>query len=503
MNTRQIVKNAASNYSRMVTQIAVTLILTPLMLNRLGAELYGVWALTYAVAGYFEIAEFGITSATVRYVALHRAKQDWDALNKTISTTLVWYLGISAAVVAGSWVLAALAPRLFHLAPQNLFAFRVLLVNVGLIAAIGFGCTLPVQCVIAAQRQDALNLCHLINLLLTSIATFAVLIVNAQILLLALIQLFSAAATLIYSVVLARKFLPQAQFVPRLWKEYVRPLGEYAGFAVLITLGSRLIYYSDSLVVGACLTVSAVAEFNIVQKLVEMLRRLVNAGVTVLGAFAGEQAALDNRAGLARLWRMGTLWALLISLPIVTAFGLFGESILHFWVGGEHRAAALALAWFGVGHLFDLAQSGAQQILMNAGQHRVLGLLTLAEGVANLALSLLLVGSFGIVGVAMGTTIPLLARTLLFYPLFMPRVTDLPLSHYVRTAVLPPVCASLPAIALLTWGRFGLPAVSKTNLLGLALGCCLLSAVAAFFLCLTKEQRARLQAKVFGGHSSV
>jgi O-antigen/teichoic acid export membrane protein len=492
MNTRQIVKNAAANYSHMAAQVAATLLLTPLMLNRLGAELYGVWALTYAVVGYFEMAELGVTSATVRYVAEYRAKQDWNALNKTISTTLIWYLSIAGLAVAGSLVLAATLPHFFVLAPENVAAFRVLLVNVGLMVAIGFACTLPVQCVIAAQRQDVLNVCHLAVVLTTTAASWAVLKFAPSVFLLALIQVLGATATLIYSVVLARRFLPQARFVPHWWREYARPLGEYAGYAVLITLGSRLIYYSDSVVVGACLTVAAVAEFHVVQKLVEMMRRLVNTGVSVLGTFAGEQVALENRAELARLWRGGTMWALLISLPIATGFALFGGLVLRLWVGGEYRQAALALAWFGVGHLFDLAQSAAWQILMNAGRHRVLGLLTLAEGIANLTLSLVLVRVYGIVGVAMGTTIPLLARTLLFYPLMMPRVTDLPLRDYVRLAVMPPFLASLPAIGLMTFAAHWLAIDSLAKLGGLAAACAVLSAISAFFICLNGEQRARL-----------
>ena len=92
MNTRQILKNAASNYGRMVVGIVTTLLLTLLVLHKLGAEAYGLWTLTLAVAGYFSLVDLGITGAAIRYITQYRALQDWPNLNKTIGSTLFCYI---------------------------------------------------------------------------------------------------------------------------------------------------------------------------------------------------------------------------------------------------------------------------------------------------------------------------------------------------------------------------------------------------------------------------
>lgn len=106
-------------------------------------------------------------------------------------------------------------------------------------------------------------------------------------------------------------------------------------------------------------------------------------------------------------------------------------------------------AWLTVGHIVDLAQTGGQGVLMNSGHQRALALITSLEAVANLVLSIALIAPLGVVGVAVGTTIPMLVRGGLVYPVFASRKLGLPLAQYLRTAVMPALALTAPAVGLI------------------------------------------------------
>ena len=496
MDTRQLLRNAASNYGRMAISMVIALLMTPLVLHKLGVEGYGLWALSLTIAGYFSLTDLGVTSAAIRYISHYRALQDWEGLNRTIGATLIFYIGMSVVSLAIGVAVAFLAPHLFHVSPANALVLRLLVFNIGLGAALGFFTVLPVQCVIAAQRLDALNLWQLGVQLLTTALTLAGLWVGFGVLFLSVLQLLSMVFNGLIGYVLSRRYLPQAHFRPRWDKSQGKMLVSFASLAALISIAGRVIYYTDTLVIATFLSVAAVAAYAIALKFVEMMRGLVGAGMGALGTFVSEQNALDNKTALAQMWSEGTKWSLVITLPATAFLALLGPEVITAWVGPAYAYAGLVMAWLAIGQVFDQAQSSAFQVLMNTGRHKILGLLMLAEGVCNLTLSIWLIHVYGILGVAIGTALPLIVRCVFFYPAFMPRVTGLRLADYVRQAALPPVLATTPALVAVILYKFLDVHHSKPALLGLGTIVVTFTAVAAYQFCLGKDNRTTLKAAV-------
>jgi O-antigen/teichoic acid export membrane protein len=390
------------------------------------------------------------------------------------------------------------APHLFTVSSGNITTLRLLIVNVGLVSVVGFLSVLPIQCVIAAQRQDALNFWSTLIQVLTALLTALGLMLGAGILLLAGLQLLSGVLNGVVGYVLSRRYLPQAHFYPRWDREQGKLLSSFAGLATLIALASRVIYNTDTLVIATFISAAAAGSYFLALKAVEIMRGLVNAAAGVLGTFVSEQNALGNQNALGIIWSQGTKCSLLVTLPVSGVLVFLGPEILRAWLGGTKPVAtvALAMGWLAVGQVFDLAQSTAYHVLMNSGKHKVLALLMICEAGVNLALSIILIRFMGIVGVAIGTSIPLIVRGLFFYPLYMPRVTGFPLRQYVREAVLPPLCSSLPAIALAALCKYGGFPISRGSLPALGLGIAAVTIASAYALCLNAKQKSDLKALV-------
>jgi O-antigen/teichoic acid export membrane protein len=131
-------------------------------------------------------------------------------------------------------------------------------------------------------------------------------------------------------------------------------------------------------------------------------------------------------------------------------------------------------------------------VLVSMAKHRVLAYFALAEGIANLVLSIILVQKVGLIGVAIGTVIPQLITTTCFLPLYTVRALGLRYSEYVSRAIVRPFIAAVPA-ALAAYGlsliSFNL---SWLSFAAKALAVAAVFAFSALFICFTPAQRESL-----------
>jgi O-antigen/teichoic acid export membrane protein len=92
------------------------------------------------------------------------------------------------------------------------------------------------------------------------------------------------------------------------------------------------------------------------------------------------------------------------------------------------------------------------------GKHQMLAKVTLAEGLANLVLSVVLVRKYGIFGDAVGTAIPLTCTVLFFLPQHLCHLLKLRLLYYLRHSFLLPLALTIPLVgALLLLRRWYVP----------------------------------------------
>ena len=106
---------------------------------------------------------------------------------------------------------------------------------------------------------------------------------------------------------------------------------------------------------------------------------------------------------------------------------------------------------FSLPYTIMLVQSASGRILFGMGKHGKLAVVTMIEGVSNVALSILLVRPFGIMGDAIGTAIPLAGTFLLFMPFHLCSRLGIRMGTYLRQAYLLPLilCAPMSAVLIL------------------------------------------------------
>jgi O-antigen/teichoic acid export membrane protein len=179
--------------------------------------------------------------------------------------------------------------------------------------------------------------------------------------------------------------------------------------AYLITFSNLLMSRSDQAVIGFILGVGAITIYQAGYKVAEMFNLFTIQLQDALGPAAASMHATGDLQGLRDLLLRTSQLTFVIATPLYALCAVYLDPLIRLLTGMESIAAETLL----VGHLLLLAiyssqltNSCAKRILMMCGYERKLLELSLLDGFANVAISIVLAFQIGLVGVALGTLIP-------------------------------------------------------------------------------------------------
>ncbi len=105
---------------------------------------------------------------------------------------------------------------------------------------------------------------------------------------------------------------------------------------------------------------------------------------------------------------------------------------------GDGFGGAVSILWIlAVAYVVGLAQNAGYGLMLARDRHRLFAKIAILESVANVGLSILLAPRLGIIGVALGTAIPMLVVKVFVQPLYVSRVAGVSLAENLRAMLIP------------------------------------------------------------------
>lgn len=434
---RILVKGSSLRIFSYFAQVAVSICLTPFIICSLGDRMYGFWALVGAFIGYYGLLDFGLSDAVNRYIASAIGAKDYDECNRVFNTAFILYFlfGITALFVS---VLISALTHLFIKNPGDAALFVKVIFILGLNMAI----ELPLRAfrgVLTSQlRYDIMSMTELLTLVFRTALIILVLTTGYQVLAMAVVTLLSSIPQKLLTIYFAKRNLPQVQINRKEWNaSTARKLFSYSVYSFIWQISNILKFKVDLIVVTIFLGLSAVTHYRIGSMLAFQMQAFM---IATLGFMIPVFSRLYGKEDYENI-KKTFFFVNKISIYIASflGFGLifWGETFIQKWVGPDYLDAYPVLLILVAGILFAFFQVPGLDFLLGTTGYKFVGIINVIEGLCNLLLSLVLVRFYGLVGVALGTLIPITIIKFFIQPIYVSRTLHVQISEYIRKVVRP------------------------------------------------------------------
>ena len=503
---RNMWRNSVSNYLRTVVGLVVGLLTFRMLYQSFGKEQFGFWSLLWSVFGYGVLLDFGFGFAAQKRVAELSVKQDWEKLSRVLSTIFFFYVGVAGFIALVILLSSDQIIRAFGISALNAVEFRRVLI----VFFIGIGLAFPMgifpEILRGQQRIRLAN--HITSAALVLRLGFIACAVSFHWSFLAVmgIALFFALVPDFFAALLALRRMPAVRLRPRLVSlGLMRETLQFSLFAYLSTATNIILGKSDQLVLGATLSVGAVATYQAGAKIAEVFGQFTRQVQDTLSPAAAHLHTTGDRAALRDLLVNSLRWSVLIATPLYLLCAFYLEDLLRLLTGDRVIAretflvGQVLLVWF---YTTILTHSVSKRIFMMCGHERQLMRLGLREAGANLVASIVLVLVFkNVIAVAIGSVLPAVYFGWVRLWPWMAQEVRMTQWQLFKCSVVPSWSACVPMLAVLVSLHCLALTLAGSQLAEMvveAAGAGLVGLAGAWRWVLTESERGQLTAKLGG-----
>lgn len=481
--------------------VLIALGMTPVIVSALGDRMYGLWIIIGAFMGYYGFLDFGISTAVSRYVSRAIGKDDSNEINRVLSAAFFLFSGIASIILALT-AIAIQCSSLFFESPTEADAFNLAITILGLQLALGFPLRVFSGTLIAFLRYDLHTFAVTLRLIVGNGLIFFLLQDGHGIVAMAW-SLF-AANLIQYALffLFARRVFPKLRLRRSLVdRGTIKTLAGYSSKSFAVELAGILRHKIDVLVVAKFVGLSAVTPYAIGSRLIEYFINLTGSLMGNISPLFSRYEGENNHDKLRETFLLLAPINVAIAVFIGASIVFYGAPFIHWWMGPKYHTSYIVAAILAPPITLSLMQNISHNVLYGISKHHITSIVGVAGGVLNLALSVALVGRFGIQGVAAATAVELILFKILIEPVWIARTIGVPALIYYSTffgallkSLLPLLLFFMAAHSFLAPKLIRLGAVFAIQ--------CLIFAPVAWFLVITPKTRTRIYATLRPGPAS-
>ncbi len=495
---RSFRRNVISNYMNTATKAGIALVMTPVLVNGLGTEAFGVWTLVGSFTFYLKLLDFGFGHTALKAVAEYDARGDRRGMREAIST-MFWILVLPglAALLIGIGI-ALLFPELFDVTGDLSTESQILILIVTLELAISIPSDTFGGSLLGLQRFDLVNITVIVVAIAQAAGWAIVLATGGGLVELGIVTITISGIGQLSRYLLLRRLVPGANISrERFDRGLVRPFAAQSIWFSVTYVGEIVRTRVDVLVVGLLVSVSGAGIYGVAQKIITAVIELIDPVTNLFFPHSASLAARDEKLALQESLLTGTRITLAIAAPLCLTLAVLAPQILDAWVGSGFDEAAPVIVYLCAAIALSTVFRTGLWMVQGAGRVAAPAILIIAEALLNLALSVWLGSELGLEGVALGTLITAAIATVVATP-FVCRHFEIGTPRFVFALLR----AHLPAVAVALAVAWLVNRVSLDGLLPVAGA---MIAVAGSYLLvfaatgLTRDERRALRSRLRGG----
>ncbi len=411
-----LARNTLYNLIGQGAPILVALFAIPLLINGLGTERFGVLTLAWMVIGYFSLFDLGLGRALTKMVAEKLGAGREQEIPALVWTTL--FLMILLGLV-GTLVVSLLSPWLVRdalkipeaLQSETLHAFYLLALSVPVvISTAGLRGVLEAQ-----QRFELINAVRIPMGVFTFLGPLLVLPFSQSLFPVVAVLVAGRLLAWLVHLLLCFYVMPALRHGIVLQRVLTGPLIRFGSWMTVTNIVGPLMVYLDRFLIGAMISVTAVAYYATPYEVVTKLWLIPGALVGVLfPAFAASFVQDRNRTAL--IFGRGVKYVFLSLFPIILLIVTLAHEGLDLWLGAEFaQNSTRVLQWLAVGVFINSLAQIPFALIQGAGRPDLTAKLHLIELPFYLLAVWWLISAYGIEGAAIAWVARVVVDTLILF----------------------------------------------------------------------------------------
>ncbi len=453
----RIARNVVTNWFGFVISAAITLLLTPIVLDELGPSRYGVWVLTSSIVGYYGILDLGFRAGLTQHLTRYVAVRDFDTASEYLSSSIAVMSAFASFIALLAFIGAIFAPALFDV-PEELVSeafWCILIIGIGSSAQFAlfpFAAIFP-----AAERFDIANYIGVSTRIL-----------GAACVLFALKSGYGligvSAATFLANLIdyllrwqISKKVVPQLVFDrSKIVFARLRDIFSFGIWNFLISLNEYAYQHAPNIIIASVLKLPAVGQYALATGMLQQISSVLSPVGQVMYPTAVSMYAQNDIEGLKRLYHDGTRFMMIMMFSVVLTAGVMAEDFYRIWIGEQYltgnpyHSVALLLQVLLISTFTSYTANIGIQILKGTGRIRLIAIVLICGSALSILISVVLITYYGLLGIAIAVVTASTIVDLLIVPILVQRVIGLSVHEWFRKGCLRAM--SVGAVdALLLW----------------------------------------------------
>jgi len=467
---RRIVVNTSTNMVQLIVFLSVTFVMTPIYVRMMGSHDYGLREMILAMIGYMGLLDLGMQPTVSRFVALHNANGERHSLLIVYATSMVFMGAVGILLAVLFWLSALFYPEI--MAPEvgeDVEKYTHFLLFVGAGVMFSFPRSVLESYLEGLQRYYIKNFLNIISTILLAVLSYIYMTPeNALVLFTCLTVVFTVLRLVILYAILRAPGFGAIYLDLRLfsWAK----LKELLNFGVKSCIqgaASTVEKMSDRLVIGFILGPASVPPYAISYTLVSTINTITMTLTHVFMPLFSDLSPRGEQQKILKIYMFASkLIVGLVVVPMVVGINLIGGPFIHIWMNGAFEQATVEaiIALISVYIAVPKLNPFVSRYLTAINQHGIFAVVAPFAALINLALSVVLVMKYGIIGAAMGSVLPVFVVT----PIFLAhacRHLGVTMRYYIEKTLIPPLLPVLLMAGIVLWIRLGWGLNSYTDIL--------------------------------------
>jgi O-antigen/teichoic acid export membrane protein len=425
--------------------------------DSVGQELLGIWDFGWSFVSYLSLVGLGMGACFNRYIAKHRAEGDFVSLNKVANSAVFVQMIFSSITALCTISFYYLLPFYFNeVLHQNIQMAQWVVLFLGLSVSVRMIAGSASGLLTGYHRWDMHNALHagdsILSLILMIIALY---LTHFSVAGMALGYLFSTIIFETLRFVCVNKICKEFKFNLRMANfKTCKEMLIFGIKSMLSNIPPIILLQTISILLVSTIGPAALAVFARPMALTKQVKTFMTKFTLMLTPTTGSMQGTGDVKSIRTLFISTTMLSFAFTLPSLGFLFIYGDVVLHYWMGSEYALSTLIMI-LALGQLLPMGQDTSLRILMGLNQHGRISLVAFVAVFLFFGIGLIFSGvtDWELTTAALLFVIPMNIVYGFIVPIYTCRELKLSWFNYIKKSILKPVIYIIPFLGLVYFSR--------------------------------------------------